>query len=475
MNQPAAPAPKAPPAKPPPKKLSFTGRLLRAWGVFSEKVDNSEAYLYSMFDTDDDMPLSRHLLLMGIAAFFVLAILWANLATVDEVTRGEGKVIPSQAVQAIQSLDAGIVEAVMVKEGEEVKAGQPLIRLSNIEASSDLGSGTARYMGLRAAVIRLQAEAEGKPMVEFPDEVMKAAPTSVAEELNAFRANQTALQGQMNVLNQQLAQREQEVRELESKANDMRGVISLQHQEMDMISPLVARGSAPKLELLQMERTIKEKTSELNSALASLPRAKSATGEVRAQMGDIKTTAQAQAQMELAAKLLEMNEIKEKLSALEDRSARSELKSPVNGTIQEIAAKTIGGVVRAGDDIIKIVPKDDQLIVEAKIKPSDRARIYPGQRAIVKVTAYDFSIYGGIEAEVLDISADTFEEKEQKGKSFYRVRLGTKDTQLKRNGEVLPIIPGMVATVDILTGKKTVMQYIMKPLIKTLENSLSER
>jgi membrane fusion protein, adhesin transport system len=181
----------------------------------------------------------------------------------------------------------------------------------------------------------------------------------------------------------------------------------------------------------------------------------------------------AKAQAELSSKLIEMNEIKERLSALTERKGRTELKSPVSGTIQEISVHTIGGVVKPGEDIIKIVPKDDQLIVEAKVKPSDRAFIFPRQKAMVKITAYDFSIYGGLEGEVLDISADTIED--EKKNSYYRVRVRTYETQLKRKGEILPITTGMVASVDILTGKKTVMQYILKPFNKTLENAMTER
>ena len=195
--------------------------------------------------------------------------------------------------------------------------------------------------------------------------------------------------------------------------------------------------------------------------------------EAQARIADLKTTAQAQAQTELSAKLIEMNELGERQSALTDRKTRTEIKSPVNGTVQEVKVKTIGGVVRPGEDIIKIVPKDDQLIVEAQVKPSDRAFIYPKQKAIVKITAYDFSIYGGLEGEVLDISADTI--KDEKGNFFYRVRLRTYETELKRKGEVLPIIPGMVASADILTGQKTVMQYLLKPFVKTLDNAFNER
>ena len=442
-------------------------------GWAKEQAGKMHAHALALFDTDDDLPLSKHFLLLAICSFVTIFIVWANFATLDEVTRGEGKVVPSSDVQAIQSLDAGIVEEILVREGDIVEANQPLMRLNAIEATSDLGANQVRYLGLLASITRLSAEAEGKLTVEFPDEVLQGAPQSVTEELNAFRANQQSLQGQLNVLQQQLAQREQEEREVNTRVSDTRALIGLQQQEADVIRPLVEKGSAPKLELLQIERTIKERRSELNSQLSSLPRIRSSIEEARARIDEVKKSAQAQAQAELAAKLIEINEIKERLTALEERKGRTTLKSPVNGTIQDIATNTIGGVVRPGDDIIKIVPKDDQLIIEAKVRPSDRAFIFPGQDAVIKLTAYDFSIYGGLDGKLVDISADTIEE--QDGTSYYRVKLRTEQTELKHNGEVLPITTGMVASVDILTGEKTVMQYLLKPFIKTLDNAMNER
>lgn len=425
------------------------------------------------FDVDEDLPASRHLVLLSLLGFFIFFAIWSSWATLDMVTRGDGKVIPSSDIQAVQSLDAGIVEEFMVREGDEVEAGQVLMRLSDIEASSDLGANRTRYLGLLASIKRLQAEASGLDSFTFPDEVKKGVPESVAEEMNAFRANRQQVRGQLDILRQQLNQREQEVTELTTRIEDIKGVLRLQKEERDVIAPLVARGSAPQLELLQLERSIKEKQSELNSAETSLPRARSAVGEARARIREVESTAKAKAQEQLAVKLLEMNEIKERLSALTERKTRTELRSPVNGTVQDILVNSVGGVVRPGEDLVRIVPKDDQLIVEARIRPSDRAFIYPGQHAVVKITAYDFSIYGGLKGEVLDISADTITDDQ--GNSFYRVKLRTYERELKRKGEILPIIPGMVAQVDILTGKRTVLQYLMKPFIKTLDKAMNER
>jgi adhesin transport system membrane fusion protein len=438
-----------------------------------EKFEMAQAHADRFFTADDELPLSEHLLLAAITLFFVFFILWANFAKLDEVTRGDGKVIPSSEIQVMQHQEGGIVQEFLVGEGDLVKAGQVLIRLSDVGATSDLGANQKRYLGLKAKAQRLQAEAEGKVSPEFTEDVMKGAPESVAEELNSFKANQESMVTQRTVLEQQLSQREQEVKELTTRISDLREVIRLQRQERDTIAPLVERGSAPKLELLQLERGLQERQTELNSLTSSLPRAESASKEAQARLAELDSSLKAQAQTELSLTTTEMSSINETLSALKDRQMRTELRSPVDGTIKDIKINTVGGVIQPGDDVIEIVPNNDQLLVEARIRPSDIAFLYPGQPAVVKITAYDYSIYGGLKGELVDISADTITN--EKDESFYRVRIRTPETSLKRRGEELPIIPGMVASVDILTGEKTVMEYLLKPFIKTLDQAMNER
>lgn len=452
-------------------KAGDWARIQEDW--LKNQVERATARADKFFTTDEELPLSSHILLVTMVGFFVAFIVWANLATLDEVTRGDGKIIPSSEVQVIQNLEGGIVEEFLVREGDTVEAGQILMKLRNIDAASNLGANQSKYLGMMATVSRLKAEAEGKAAPEFPEEVIKGAPQSVTEEMEAFKANNQSFSSQIAVYEQQLAQRQQEVRELNTRIADIRGVISLSQQERDVIAPLVERGSAPKLELIQLERALKEKQTELNGLLGALPRSKAAVSEAEAKIAEVKNGFRAQAQTELSAKMIEMNAIGETLGSLEDRKTRTEIRSPVNGTVKDIKVTTVGGVVKPGENIIEIVPKDDQLLVEARVRPSDIAFLYPKQPAVVKLTAYDFSIYGGLKGELIDISADTITN--EKGESFYRVRLRTFENTLKRKGEVLPIIPGMVASVDIMTGKKTVMEYILKPFIKTLNNAMNER
>lgn len=439
----------------------------------SDNIAKAQARAEQFFIVEEGLPLSKHILLLAVISFFVAFFVWATFATLDEVTRGSGKIVPFSEVQSLQSLEGGIVDGFSVREGDKVKAGQVILRLRDIQASSDLGSNRVRYLGMLAAVTRLQAEAEGKDEVVFPAEVLEGAAQNVTEEQNAFTADRKRLNGQMDILKQQLAQRSQEVEELLTKINDLRKVISLTQDEYNILSPLVERGSAPKMELLQLERGLKEKQSELNSLQAALPRAKSSVQEANARIEDAVSSARAEAQKELSSRMIEMKAIQETLSALSERKTRTEIRSPVDGIIKDIKVNTVGGVVRPGEDIVEIVPQDDQLLVEAMVRPADIAFIHPGQEAIIKITAYDFSIYGGLNGEVVDISADTI--MNEKGESFYRVKLRAEENHLVRRGEILPIIPGMVASVDILTGEKTVMQYLFKPLLKTVLNAMHER
>ncbi len=438
-----------------------------------DRIDKIEAYADRYFMTDDELPLHKHFILVTVFAFFCAFIIWASFASLDITARGEGQVIPSSKIQSIQNLEGGIIEEFFVKEGDKVTKGQLLVRLTDVDATSNLGSNEAKYLALVAAITRLQAEVKGDKVVQFPKDVMEKAPQSVAEELRAFSANRDKLTGQTMVLEQQLSQRKQEINELSQRASDLKAVINLQRERKNMVEPLIARGSAPKIEAVQIEQEIREKQTELNGALEAIPRGKSAIAEAEARINELKSTAVAQAQMELAAKTAEMSTVKETLGALEDRKDRTDIKSPVNGIVKDFKINTIGGVVKPGDPILEVVPVGDQLLIEAKIKPQDIARLRPGLPAMVKFTAYDFAIYGGLKGEVTDISADTI--KNEKGESFYRVRVRTYENQLKRKGEVLPIIPGMVTTVDILTGQRTVMQYLLKPVAKTLEYSMHEK
>lgn len=437
------------------------------------KLDKFTAYADKFLVTDDELPLHRHMQLMVIVASIFIFIVWASFAKLEQVSRGDGKVIPSSQIQIIQHQEGGTVDAILVKSGQRVQAGEVLLRLRDVGAASDLGASQQRYGGLQARLSRLQAEAENLPTPEFPPDLIKSVPQSVQEELNTFRANKLKLNSEISVLESQLNQRTQEVNEVQTKISDTNRVIALAQEERSMIAPLVERGSAPKRDLLQMDQNLAGHRTELNGLRAALPRARAAVEEARARLSDATTQMRASAQAELAQTQIELQTIGQTLGGLEDRKNRTDIRSPVDGIVKDLKMNTVGGVVKPGDDVVEIVPADDQLLVEARVRPADIAFIYPGQRAMVKLTAYDFAIYGGLPAEVTDISADTITN--EKGESFYRVKVRTKVTSLKHNGQELPIIPGMVATVDILTGERTVMEYMLKPFIKTIDSAMNER
>jgi len=428
-------------------------------------------------DYSDEMSvygISRreHLLLYTIAAFFVIALLWASLTKLEEVTRGQGKIIPSSQVQVIQSLEGGIVEEFLVHEGDVVQADQVLLRMRNVQAKSEYSSQRKRYLSLLAALERLKAEAEGKEPV-FPEELTKEAPEAVRAENDAYYANMRESSNQSNVLEQQLSQRRQEVTELRKRISDLKNIVSLTRDEQAMIKPAVERGAAPQIELIQIERRLAEQQSELNGLRLALPRSESAVNEAQEKIKEQNNTFRARAQRELASIRPEMVSLKETLATFRDREERTEIRSPVHGTVKDMKITTVGGVVRPGDPILEIVPLGDNLLIEAQVRPSDIAFLYPGQKAVVKITAYDFSVYGGLDGEVVNISADTIVD--ERGESFYRVRVRTDKTVLTYNGKEHQIIPGMTAGVDIITGKKSIMDYLLKPFIKASRTALRER
>lgn len=441
-------------------------------GWMKSQLQKAMAHADRVLITDEDLPLSHHVMMVSICVFFLFFFIWASFAELEVTTRGEGKIIPSKEIQKLSTLEGGIIDEMLVKEGDEVKQGQTVARLRDVGATADYGSNEARMLGLKAAIARLQAEVEGR-IPEFPADVMEKLPQAVAEEMAAYRANQDKINGQTIILQQQKSQRSQELSELQIKSSDVSGQIAIIRDRKSMVEPLVARGSAPKMELLEFEQQIREKQTELNSVNAAMPRARAAIAEADARIKDVESTARATAQTELSAKTSEMTAIEKGLVGLEDKKDRTEIKSPVNGYVKDVKVYTVGGVVQPGQDFIEIVPKDDQLLVEARIKPMDIAFLYPDQPAMVKISAYDFSIYGGLKGKLVGISPDAVTD--EKGESFYLVKIMTEENALKRKRKVLPIIPGMVATVDILTGEKTVMEYILKPFVKTLDSAMNER
>lgn len=453
------------------EKKSETGP--ESFEFLTGKRSNDPAQSFrNAVDANSDIPYAPTLILYVIVGLFCAFLIWANFATLDEVTRGVGKIIPSTKVKTVQGVDVGQVEKIFVREGQPVKKGDPLISIKPTEARSNLMSQKSRVQGLQAKLARLKAQLEGRDTLKFSEELVEQAPENVAEELKAFQRNREQLESRLAIVDNRITQRKQEIREIESQIRDLKEILELSRQEMEMIAPLVKSGAAPKVELIQLERAMKEQERELNRLKESLPRAQAALEEAKSRRAEILTKDRSEAQAELSETLIEMRSIEESLAAYKDIEDRTTLTSPVDGLVQSIN-ENLGGVVEPGEELVEIVPEDDFLLIEAKIKPSDIAFLHPGQEAKIKITAYDFSIYGGLDGELIDISPDSITDKQ--GNTFYRVRVRAKDNTLIYKGERLPIISGMVANVDILTGEKTVMAYLLKPFFKTMNNALNER
>ncbi len=404
--------------------------------------------------------------------FFVIFGTWASMAELDEVTRGEGTFIPAQKTQIIQNLEGGIITELMVQEGDIVEKGDILLRIDNSQATSNVKDSNEQLRILSATVKRLTAELNDTPL-EYTEAEIENAPDQVADQTSLFNARKLQQDAQIKVLENQSRQRRQEVAEVRSRIGQLRNSLALAREERNITKPLVDKGISPRLELIRIDRQVADLEGEIKTLRTSLPRLEGATLEAKQRINEMVLTTKAEVSDELNRSRAEMKSLSERVAAGVDTVQRTDIRSPVRGTIKELKRNTVGGVIRPGEDIVEIVPLDDTLLVEAKIRPSDRAFLRSGQKATIKVTAYDFSIYGGLEGKLERISASTI--KDEEGESFYRVYLRTEDNKIVSKGKELEIIPGMTANVEILTGKKTVMDYLLKPILKARDSALREK
>ncbi|HCN45455.1 MAG TPA: HlyD family type I secretion periplasmic adaptor subunit [Pseudomonas sp.] len=420
----------------------------------------------------EDAPRIVRLTIWGIICFFLFLVLWANFAVLDEVTRGDGKAIPSSKLQKIQNLEGGIVSEIFAREGEVVEAGAPLLRLDATRFVSNVGETEADRVGLALRVERLSAEVEDRPLT-IDAELRKAAPSQAANEESLYNSRRQQLQDEIGGLQEQLVQRQQELREFGSKQAQYRNSLNLLRQEIGMSEPLVAQGAVSPVEVLRLKRAEVENRGQLDATTLAIPRAESAVKEVERKIDETRGKFRSDALTQLNEARTDLNKTEATGKALEDRVSRTLVTSPVRGIVKQVLVNTIGGVIQPGSDLVEIVPLDDTLLVEARIRPQDIAFLHPGQEAMVKFTAYDFTIYGGLKAKLEQIGADTITDEE--GNTFYLIKLRTDRSHLGSDEKPLLIIPGMVASVDIITGKKSVLSYLLKPIIRARAEALRER
>lgn len=408
--------------------------------------------------------------------FWVVAVtfflLWASFTEIDEITRGAGKVVPSGENQMIQNLEGGIVKAILVKVGDSVEKDQPLLKIDNQKSEAQHDSTNIKVLELKAKMIRLKAEAEGEQF-EVNYEFEKSIPQLVHNERSLYLSRERQIGAKIRGLEDKKIQKEQELQEIKQRIVHLERSASLIDEEVEMMRPMVKQGVKSKVTFLKLQREENKIKEDLTSAKNSIPRIEAGISEILNNIEEAKGDFRNQAKKELNEVTAEAMRIKESSEALGDQIERTMVRSPIKGVIQKLYMHTIGGVIKPGEDLIEIVPTDDVLWLEVKIKPSDIAFVYPGQKTVVKFSAYDFAIYGSLEGEVVHIGADTTEDKKEN--TYYIIHIKTDKNHLGTETKPLKIIPGMTVNVDILTGKKSVMDYMLKPILRAKQYTFTER
>ncbi|PSJ40190.1 HlyD family type I secretion periplasmic adaptor subunit [Zobellella endophytica] len=436
-------------------------------------------------------PRRARLLLWSMLLFVTVAIVWANFAYLDEVTSGQGKVIPSQQLQVVSNLEGGIVRELYIREGQQVDKDQPLLLIDDTRFRSDLRERGQEIAALQGDIIRLRAEVNSvvidddpalawreqvKLRVEpllFSDEFQQQYPGQSEVQQAVFSERVGYINNQLSILGQQIEQREQEIIETNSRIRTLQRGVSLASREVDISRPLAREGIVPEVEILRLERQLNEMQGELESTRLLIPKLNASLRENIFKRKEIALTFRSEAQKELSERRSRQAQLREGEVGLQDRVQRTLVTAPLKGTVKTLRVNTVGGVIQPGMDLIEIVPLEDTLLVEARILPKDIGFLRPGLAAMVKFTAYDFTIYGGLRGEVEKISADSIQDEE--GNTFYLATIRTEESFLGTEQAPLLIIPGMQAGVDIITGKKTVLDYLLKPILRAKQNALRER
>ena len=405
-------------------------------------------------------------------ATVAIFVLWASFAEIDEITRGEGKVIPYGQNQVIQNHEGGIVEDILVHEGDEVTKGEVLLKIKNTKSFSTSQTNKIKYNELYARKMRLLAEVNNKP---FRIETTKEPKLKqqIAKEHQLYNSRKLEAKAKENALTNQIEQKKQAVKEAQAKLKTLQQSLEYVQEEIKMTKPMVEQGIKSKVDFLKLKREESETLNKIEATRLSIPRLRYAIKEYKNKREEAKQSFINKAREELNKTVAELERIIAQQIAYNDQVLRTVVTSPVQGIIQSLYVHTLGGVVKPGADLVEIVPTNDKLYLEIKIKPKDIAFIHPGAKAKVKISAYDYSIYGGLDGEVVKISPDTITDKKEN--TFYLIYVETEKSYLGLKEHPLKIIPGMTVNVDIITGKKTIMQYILKPILKSKEYMFTER
>jgi membrane fusion protein, adhesin transport system len=413
-----------------------------------------------------------HVSVLALVGLVVVGFGWAAQAVMTEFTVGQGKVIPARKIQVVQNLEGGIVRAIAVREGQQVRQGDLLLSIDPVMAGSQLAEAREKSAAITALMARLDAELKGV-QPEFPAEIARRRPDLVANELALFESRRREMESALSALDLQVRQREQEVIETRAKIGSLKATLNLAKREQDLIRPLVASGAAARIEGLRAEAKVVETEGALSAAELALPRIESALAEARDRRAEKGQSLRGEALTKLSQAESELAGLTQAMRTNEDRVRRTDMTSPVNGIIKSLHVTTLGQVIQPGSSAVEIVPVDETLLVEAQVRPQDIAFLRPGLEAMVKLSAYDFTVFGGLPARLEHIGADSITT--DKGETYYVIRVRTLASSLKHLGRELPIIPGMVAEVEVKTGQKTVLQYLTKPMIRMQQQAFRER
>lgn len=424
----------------------------------------------------DRPPLFARLVLAFVILFLGSFVGWAAIAEIDEIARGDGKVIPVSKTQIIQASEPGVVQEIAVQVGQIVRKGQLLMRLDDTTTTSSLGESAAKARALQAKIARLEIEERGDFSAPFacPQEIEQVAPLICENEVRLLNARRINLENKASVLNERLLQRRKELDEARANIARLNEVVGVLEREKDLIEPMVARRLVAQTDLIRIERDLSDQKGQLSLVEESIERLNAAINEARLQVDELGLQVRQEALMEKTQALAELSVVGETIRGATDRVARTDIRSPVDGVVNTLDINTIGAYVQPGSVVAGVVPTADTLLVEARISPRDVAFVRRGQPALVKVTAYDFSIYGGIDGEVANVSADSLVDQNS-GETFYQVYVATPVSELEKDGRTHPIIPGMITSVEIITGEKTVLDYLLKPINKARSEALTER
>ncbi|WP_208738869.1 HlyD family type I secretion periplasmic adaptor subunit [Phytopseudomonas daroniae] len=449
---------------------SFIDRLFRRF--FAAFSGSSRDWRMEAAQTvEGQRELRARALLYAIVLIFLLLLVWAAFASIDEVTRGEGKVIPSQQLQVIQSVDGGVVEEVFVREGDKVEKDALLVRIDPTRFVASFQEGSVKAFALRAKVERLNALIDETVYAPKYEQSLNSEELAVvAQERGFYQESVKELEQRLSIAREQHSQRQRELDETRARLHAADQAYILSSRELEVTRPLLRSGAVSEVDILRLERDQSAADGERRQASARVRQIQAGVQEAEARIAEVAHSMRNQWRSELGEASAQLNSLDRNVLGLADRVKYSEIRSPVKGTVQRMLYNTIGGVVQPGHAVLEIVPADDRLLVEAKISPKDIAFLHPGLPATIKLHAYDFSIYGGMSATLQHISADTITD--ERDNTYYLVRAMTTDTEFARK---LAVIPGMTAQLDILTGKKTVLAYLLKPILRAKGNALSER